>query len=161
MRKGSERVRTINAWRSTVSKRRGSFVDKTLVYFLHISYQVKPSSVLYEPQLIEAPHTSVVERAGKGNACDMGETAARCARDGLSGSTVELLISGAITFGVFGVTGVPLDEEILPMYHDYNQNGQGYDSAQSVNMNITFLEYELTGTQPRSPSSSFTIYEKK
>ena len=107
-----------------------------------------------------------MERACGGNACDMGEkTSPRCARDGLSRLTVELLIPGAITFGVFGVTGVPLDEGILPMYHDYNQNGQGYDSAQSyrqlVDINITFLEYELTGTQPRSPPSSFTIYEKE
>ena len=136
------------------------------MYFLDISYQVKLSSVLYELQLIEAPQTTVVERACKGNACEMGEKTSPCrARDGLSRLTVELLIPGAITFGVFGVTGVPLDEEILPMYHAYNQNSQGYDSAQSyrqlVNMNLTFLEYELTGTQPRSPPSSFTIYEKE
>ena len=78
---------------------------------------------------------------------------------------VELLIPGAATFGVFGVTGVPLDEDILPMYHDYNQNGEGYGGAQPyhqlVNMNITFFEYELTGTQPRSPPLSFTAYEKE
>jgi hypothetical protein len=64
----------------------------------------------------------VLERACKGNANDMGETCECCARDGLSRLT-ELLIPGACTFGV---VGVPLDEDILPMYHDYNQNGEGY-----------------------------------
>jgi hypothetical protein len=50
----------------------------------------------------------------------MGETSACCARDDLSGLTEELSIPGAATFDVFGVTGVPLDEDVLPMYHDYN-----------------------------------------
>jgi len=52
----------------------------------------------------------------------MGETCACCARDGSSRLT-ELLVPGAATFGV---AGVALDEDILPMYHDYNQNGEGY-----------------------------------
>jgi hypothetical protein len=105
-----------------------------------------------------------VERACKGNADDMGETSVCCARDGLSRLTEELLIPSAATFGVLGVTGVPLDEDILPMYHDCNQNGEGYGGAQPyhrlVHMNITFLEYELTGAQPRSPLS-FTAYKKE
>lgn len=52
----------------------------------------------------------------------MGETCGCCARDGSSRFTVELLIAGAATFGV---AGVPLDEDILPMYHDYNQHDKG------------------------------------
>ena len=98
-----------------------------------------------------------MERACKGNADDMGETCECCTRDGSSRLTEPWLILGAATLGV---AGVPLDEDILPMYHDYNQNGKGYGGAQSyhqlVNMNITFLEYELTGTQPRSPLSFTT-----
>ena len=89
----------------------------------------------------------------------MGETSAGCARDGLSRLKVELLIPGAATFGIFGVTGVPLDEDILPMYHDYNQNGEGYEGAQPyhqlVNMNITFLSMnspEPNHDRRRSPS---------
>jgi hypothetical protein len=46
----------------------------------------------------------------------MGETCECCvASDGSSRLTEELLVAGAATFGV---AGVPLDEDILPMYHD-------------------------------------------
>jgi hypothetical protein len=71
-----------------------------------------------------------VERACKGNADDIGETCECCASDGSSRLTEELLVAGAATFGVAGV--VPLDEDILPMYHDYNQNGEGYRGSQMI-----------------------------
>ena len=72
-----------------------------------------------------------MERACKGNADDMGETSACCARDGLSRLTEELLIPGAATLDE---AGVPLVEGFLPMYHDYSIIGvQGRTVVSSVN----------------------------
>lgn len=58
-----------------------------------------------------------MERACKGNAEDIGETCVCGASDGSSRLTEELLTAGAAKFGV---AGVALDEDILPMYHDWN-----------------------------------------
>ena len=82
----------------------------------------------------------------------MGETCECCASDGSSRLTEEVLAPAAATFGV---AGVPLDEDILPMYHDCDQNGE------SDNVNVLSLEYERTGTQPRSPPSSFTAWKRR
>jgi hypothetical protein len=66
--------------------------------------------------MVQAPHTTVVGRACKGNADDMGETCVCCASDGSSRVTEE---EGVPCAAKFGVAGAPLDEEdILPMYHD-------------------------------------------
>ena len=61
-------------------------------------------------------------RACKGNAEDIGETCVCGASGGSSRLTEELLIAGAAKFGV---AGVALDDDILPMYHDWSQNGEG------------------------------------
>jgi hypothetical protein len=48
----------------------------------------------------------------------MGDTCECCATDGSSRLTDELATFGA---AILGVAGVPLDEEILPMYQDYEK----------------------------------------
>jgi len=70
-----------------------------------------------------------VERACKGNADDMGETCECCASDGSSRLIEEWLVPGAATFGV---AGVPPVEDILPMYHDWNQNDEGHRGSQMI-----------------------------
>ena len=76
-----------------------------------------------------------MERACKGNADDMGETCECGASDGSSRLT-ELLVPGATA--TFGVAGVPLDEDILPMYHDCNQSSEGHGGSQKIRMSYVW-----------------------
>ena len=69
----------------------------------------------------------------------MGETCECCTRDGSSRLTEPWLILGAATLGV---AGVPLDEDILPMYHDYNQNGEGYRRSTVISP-VSQYEYNI------------------